>query len=93
MKWILFFLVVMIFLLRVEMDFVIINIIVDFNVMFFESFIGNVKKDCKRVLKSMVNLEKERVKNFNWYFEIKMSKGDLFVFGVFFKGSLESCVD
>ncbi|WP_305867262.1 hypothetical protein, partial [Helicobacter pylori] len=51
------------------------------------------KKDRKRVLKSMVNLEKERVKNFNQYSETKMSKGDLSAFGAFFKGSLESCVD
>ncbi|EJB55353.1 hypothetical protein HPHPH28_0394 [Helicobacter pylori Hp H-28] len=41
----------------------------------------------------MVNLEKERVKNFNQYSETKMSKGDLSAFGAFFKGSLESCVD
>ncbi len=41
----------------------------------------------------MVNLEKERVKNFNQYSETKMSKGDLSAFGAFFKGSLESCVE
>ncbi len=61
--------------------------------MFSENSTGNVKKDRKRVLKNMVNLEKERVKNFNQYSETKMSKGDLSAFGAFFKGSLESCVD
>ncbi|EJB30700.1 hypothetical protein HPNQ4200_0030 [Helicobacter pylori NQ4200] len=41
----------------------------------------------------MVDLEKERVKNFNQYSETKMSKGDLSAFGAFFKGSLEDCVE
>ncbi|MGL2797743.1 hypothetical protein ACQJ9M_06140 [Helicobacter pylori] len=93
MKRILFFLVAMTFLLRAEMDSATINTTIDPNVMFSESATGNVKKDRKRVLKNMVNLEKERVKNFNQYSETKMSKGDLFAFGAFFKGSLESCVD
>ncbi len=93
MKWILFFLVATTFLLRAETDSATINTTVDPNVMFSESSTGNVKKDRKRVLKSMVNLEKERVKNFNQYSETKMSKGDLSAFGAFFKGSLESCVD
>ncbi|GAA9573511.1 hypothetical protein UBN68_03190 [Helicobacter pylori] len=93
MKRILFFLVATIFLLRAETDSATINTTIDPNVMFSESSTGNVKKDRKRVLKSMVNLEKERVKNFNQYSETKMSKGDLSAFGAFFKGSLESCVD
>ncbi|MDO7812188.1 hypothetical protein KVC06_00625 [Helicobacter pylori] len=93
MKRILFFLAVTTFLLRAETDSVTINTTVDPNVMFSESSTGNVKKDRKRVLKSMVNLEKERVKNFNQYSETKMSKGDLSAFGAFFKGSLESCVE
>ncbi|MGL2402328.1 hypothetical protein ACOWL3_00425 [Helicobacter pylori] len=93
MKRILFFLVATTFLLRAETDSVTINTTVDPNVMFSESSTGNVKKDRKRVLKSMVNLEKERVKNFNQYSETKMSKGDLSAFGAFFKGSLESCVE
>ncbi len=93
MKRILFFLVATTFLLRAETDFATINTTVDPNVMFSESSTGNVKKDRKRVLKSMVNLEKERVKNFNQYSETKMSKGDLSAFGAFFKGSLESCVE
>ncbi|MFP6311989.1 hypothetical protein ACLGEZ_00385 [Helicobacter pylori] len=93
MKRILFFLVATTFLLRAETDSATINTTVDPNVMFSESSTGNVKKDRKRVLKSMVNLEKERVKNFNQYSETKMSKGDLSAFGAFFKGSLESCVD
>ncbi|MGN8526136.1 hypothetical protein ACR9NB_01360 [Helicobacter pylori] len=93
MKRILFFLVATTFLLRAEMDSATINTTVDPNVMFSESSTGNVKKDRKRVLKSMVNLEKERVKSFNQYSETKMSKGDLSAFGAFFKGSLESCVD
>nr|WP_129066139.1 hypothetical protein [Helicobacter pylori] len=93
MKRILFFLVATTFLLRAETDSATINTTVDTNVMFSESSIGNVKKDRKRVLKNMVNLEKERVKNFNQYSETKMSKGDLSAFGAFFKGSLESCVD
>ncbi len=93
MKRILFFLVAMTFLLRAETDSATINTTVDPNVMFSESATGNVKKDRKRVLKNMVNLEKERVKNFNQYSETKMSKGDLSAFGAFFKGSLESCVD
>nr|WP_216655902.1 hypothetical protein [Helicobacter pylori] len=80
-------------MLRAETDFATINTTVDPNVMFSESSTGNVKKDRKRVLKSMVNLEKERVKNFNQYSETKMSKGDLSAFGAFFKGSLESCVE
>ncbi|MGN8461943.1 hypothetical protein ACR9ML_01700 [Helicobacter pylori] len=93
MKRILFFLAATIFLLRAETDSTTINTTVDPNVMFSESSTGNVKKDRKRVLKSMVNLEKERVKNFNQYSETKMSKGDLSAFGAFFKGSLESCVE
>ncbi|MUU59149.1 hypothetical protein F7217_07140 [Helicobacter pylori] len=93
MKRILFFLAATTFLLRAETDSATINTTVDPNVMFFESSTGNVKKDRKRVLKSMVNLEKERVKNFNQYSETKMSKGDLSAFGAFFKGSLESCVE
>ncbi len=93
MKRILFFLVATTFLLRAETDSATINTTVDPNVMFSESSTGNVKKDRKRVLKNMVNLEKERVKNFNQYSETKMSKGDLSAFGAFFKGSLESCVD
>ncbi|UOS12813.1 hypothetical protein MPG06_06740 [Helicobacter pylori] len=93
MKRILFFLVATTFLLRAETDSATINTTVDPNVMFSESSTGNVKKDRKRVLKNMVNLEKERVKNFNRYSETKMSKGDLSAFGAFFKGSLESCVD
>ncbi|WQX15271.1 hypothetical protein E5P70_00710 [Helicobacter pylori] len=93
MKRILFFLVATTFLLRAETDSATINTTVDSNVMFSESSTWNVKEDRKRVLKSMVNLEKERVKNFNQYSETKMSKGDLSAFGAFFKGSLESCVD
>ncbi|NPS34290.1 hypothetical protein [Helicobacter pylori] len=93
MKRILFFLVATTFLLRAETDSATINTTIDPNVMFSESSTGNVKKDRKRVLKSMVNLEKERVKNFNQYSETKMSKGDLSAFGAFFKGSLESCVE
>ncbi len=93
MKRILFLLVATTFLLRAETDSATINTTVDPNVMFSESSTGNVKKDRKRVLKNMVNLEKERVKNFNQYSETKMSKGDLSAFGAFFKGSLESCVD
>ncbi|MGL2377592.1 hypothetical protein ACOWLF_00700 [Helicobacter pylori] len=93
MKRILFFLAATTFLLRAETDSAAINTTVDPNVMFSESSTGNVKKDRKRVLKSMVNLEKERVKNFNQYSETKMSKGDLSAFGAFFKGSLESCVE
>ncbi|GAA7071118.1 hypothetical protein KVC34_00635 [Helicobacter pylori] len=93
MKRILFFLVATTFLLRAETASATINTTVDPNVMFSESSTGNVKKDRKRVLKSMVDLEKERVKNFNQYSETKMSKGDLSAFGAFFKGSLESCVD
>ncbi|GAA6946509.1 hypothetical protein CHC179_00080 [Helicobacter pylori] len=93
MKRILFFLAATTFLLRAETASATINTTVDLNVMFSESSTGNVKKDRKRVLKSMVNLEKERVKNFNQYSETKMSKGDLSAFGAFFKGSLESCVD
>ncbi|WQS53144.1 hypothetical protein KVD62_00645 [Helicobacter pylori] len=93
MKWILFFLAATTFLLRAETGSATINTTVDPNVVFSESSTGNVKKDRKRVLKSMVNLEKERVKNFNQYSETKMSKGDLSAFGAFFKGSLESCVD
>ncbi|GAA9266276.1 hypothetical protein TH0156_02170 [Helicobacter pylori] len=93
MKRILFFLVATAFLLRAETDSATINTTIDPNVMFSESSTGNVKKDRKRVLKSMVNLEKERVKNFNQYSETKMSKGDLSAFGAFFKGSLESCVE
>ncbi|GAA8436117.1 hypothetical protein HpNP55_00090 [Helicobacter pylori] len=93
MKRVLFFLVATTFLLRAETDSATINTTIDPNVMFSESSTGNVKKDRKRVLKSMVNLEKERVKNFNQYSETKMSKGDLSAFGAFFKGSLESCVD
>ncbi len=83
----------MTFLLRAETASATINTTVDPNVMFSEGSTGNVKKDRKRVLKSMVNLEKERVKNFNQYSETKMSKGDLSAFGAFFKGSLESCVE
>ncbi len=93
MKRILFFLAATIFLLRAETDSATINTTVDPNVMFSESSTGNVKKDRKRVLKSMVDLEKERVKNFNQYSETKMSKGDLSAFGAFFKGSLEDCVE
>ncbi len=93
MKRILFFLAATTFLLRAETDSATINTTIDPNVMFSESSTGNVKKDRKRVLKSMVNLEKERVKNFNQYSETKMSKGDLSAFGAFFKGSLESCVE
>ncbi len=93
MKRILFFLAATTFLLRAETDSATINTTVDPNVMFSEGSTGNVKKDRKRVLKSMVNLEKERVKNFNQYSETKMSKGDLSAFGAFFKGSLESCVE
>ncbi|GAA7456048.1 hypothetical protein ID1036_12110 [Helicobacter pylori] len=93
MKRILFFLAATTFFLRAETDSATINTTVDPNVMFSESSTGNVKKDRKRVLKSMVNLEKERVKNFNQYSETKMSKGDLSAFGAFFKGSLESCVE
>nr|WP_232261264.1 hypothetical protein [Helicobacter pylori] len=80
-------------MLRAETDSATINTTVDPNVMFSESSTGNVKKDRKRVLKSMVDLEKERVKNFNQYSETKMSKGDLSAFGAFFKGSLEDCVE
>ncbi|GAA8368784.1 hypothetical protein Hpkin14_03250 [Helicobacter pylori] len=93
MKRILFFLAVTTFLLRAETASATINTTVDPNVMFSESSTGNVKKDRKRVLKSMVDLEKERVKNFNQYSETKMSKGDLSAFGAFFKGSLEDCVE
>ncbi|MFL1970788.1 hypothetical protein [Helicobacter pylori] len=93
MKRILFFLAATTFLLRAETDSATINTTVDPNTMFSESSTGNVKKDRKRVLKNMVNLEKERVKNFNQYSETKMSKGDLSAFGAFFKGSLESCVE
>ncbi|QIC80698.1 hypothetical protein G3M67_00480 [Helicobacter pylori] len=93
MKRILFFLVATAFLLRAETDSATINTTIDPNVMFSESSTGNVKKDRKRVLKSMVDLEKERVKNFNQYSETKMSKGDLSAFGAFFKGSLEDCVE
>ncbi|WQT23684.1 hypothetical protein E5A84_00845 [Helicobacter pylori] len=93
MKRILFFLAATTFLLRAETDSATVNTTVDPNVMFSESSTGNVKKDRKRVLKSMINLEKERVKNFNQYSETKMSKGDLSAFGAFFKGSLESCVE
>ncbi len=93
MKRILFFLAATTFLLRAETDSATINTTVDPNVMFSESSTGNVKKDRKRVLKSMVDLEKERVKNFNQYSETKMSKGDLSAFGAFFKGSLEDCVE
>ncbi|MFP6039086.1 hypothetical protein ACLF80_01700 [Helicobacter pylori] len=93
MKRILFFLAATTFLLRAEADSATINTTVDPNVMFSESSTGNVKKDRKRVLKSMVDLEKERVKNFNQYSETKMSKGDLSAFGAFFKGSLEDCVE
>nr|WP_229262453.1 hypothetical protein [Helicobacter pylori] len=89
----LFLLVATTFLLRAETASATINTTVDPNVMFSEGSTGNVKKDRKRVLKSMVNLEKERVKNFNQYSETKMSKGDLSAFGAFFKGSLESCVE
>ncbi|OOQ18687.1 hypothetical protein [Helicobacter pylori] len=93
MKRILFFLVATTFLLRAETDSATIDTTVDPNVMFSESSTGNMKKDRKRVLKSMVDLEKERVKNFNQYSETKMSKGDLSAFGAFFKGSLEDCVE
>ncbi|GAA7009975.1 hypothetical protein ID0158_01850 [Helicobacter pylori] len=93
MKRILFFLAATTFLLRAETTSATINTTVDPNVMFSESSTGNVKKDRKRVLKSMVDLEKERVKNFNQYSETKMSKGDLSAFGAFFKGSLEDCVE
>ncbi|WQU98367.1 hypothetical protein KVK26_00650 [Helicobacter pylori] len=93
MKRILFLLVATTFLLRAETASATINTTVDPNVMFSEGSTGNAKKDRKRVLKSMVNLEKERVKNFNQYSETKMSKGDLSAFGAFFKGSLESCVE
>nr|WP_156534560.1 hypothetical protein [Helicobacter pylori] len=92
-KRILFFLAATTFLLRAETASATINTTVDPNVMFSESSTGNVKKDRKRVLKSMVDLEKERVKNFNQYSETKMSKGDLSAFGAFFKGSLEDCVE
>lgn len=93
MKRTLFFLAATTFLLRAETASATINTTVDPNVMFSESSTGNVKKDRKRVLKSMVDLEKERVKNFNQYSETKMSKGDLSAFGAFFKGSLEDCVE
>ncbi|MGN8452992.1 hypothetical protein ACR9LO_00625 [Helicobacter pylori] len=93
MKRILLFLAATTFLLRAETASATINTTVDPNVMFSESSTGNVKKDRKRVLKSMVDLEKERVKNFNQYSETKMSKGDLSAFGAFFKGSLEDCVE
>ncbi|WP_283446292.1 hypothetical protein [Helicobacter pylori] len=93
MKRILFFLAATTFLLRAETASATINTTVDPNVMFSESSTGNVKKDRKRVLKSMVDLEKARVKNFNQYSETKMSKGDLSAFGAFFKGSLEDCVE
>ncbi|MGL2584498.1 hypothetical protein ACQJ47_06155 [Helicobacter pylori] len=93
MKRILFFLAATAFLLRAETASATINTTVDPNIMFSESSTGNVKKDRKRVLKSMVDLEKERVKNFNQYSETKMSKGDLSAFGAFFKGSLEDCVE
>ncbi|MGL2836099.1 hypothetical protein ACQKAH_03330 [Helicobacter pylori] len=93
MKRILFFLVATTFLLRAETASATINTTVNPNVMFSESSTGNVKKDRKRVLKSMIDLEKERVKNFNQYSETKMSKGDLSAFGAFFKGSLEDCVE
>ncbi|GAA7671360.1 hypothetical protein ckin79_09490 [Helicobacter pylori] len=93
MKRILFFLAATTFLLRAETASATINTTVDPNVMFSESSTGNVKKDRKRVLKNMVDLEKERVKNFNQYSETKMSKGDLSAFGAFFKGSLEDCVE
>ncbi|MGL2426391.1 hypothetical protein ACOWMO_04375 [Helicobacter pylori] len=93
MKRILFFLAATTFLLRAETASATINTTVDPNVMFSESSTGNVKKDRKKVLKSMVDLEKERVKNFNQYSETKMSKGDLSAFGAFFKGSLEDCVE
>ncbi|GAA8670054.1 hypothetical protein DR8_16190 [Helicobacter pylori] len=93
MKRILFFLAATTFLLRAETASATINTTADPNVMFSESSTGNVKKDRKRVLKSMVDLEKERVKNFNQYSETKMSKGDLSAFGAFFKGSLEDCVE
>ncbi len=93
MKRILIFLAATTFLLRAETASATINTTVDPNVMFSESSTGNVKKDRKRVLKSMVDLEKERVKNFNQYSETKMSKGDLSAFGAFFKGSLEDCVE
>ncbi|GAA8310380.1 hypothetical protein HpKG88_04330 [Helicobacter pylori] len=93
MKRILFFLAATTFLLRAETASATINTTVDPNVMFSENSTGNVKKDRKRVLKSMVDLEKERVKNFNQYSETKMSKGDLSAFGAFFKGSLEDCVE
>ncbi|MGL2512065.1 hypothetical protein ACOWOD_00460 [Helicobacter pylori] len=93
MKRILFFLAATTFLLRAETASATINTTVDPNVMFSESSTGNVKKDRKRVLKSIVDLEKERVKNFNQYSETKMSKGDLSAFGAFFKGSLEDCVE
>ncbi|GAA7129063.1 hypothetical protein ID0278_09620 [Helicobacter pylori] len=93
MKRILFFLAATTLLLRAETASATINTTVDPNVMFSESSTGNVKKDRKRVLKSMVDLEKERVKNFNQYSETKMSKGDLSAFGAFFKGSLEDCVE
>ncbi|GAA7228406.1 hypothetical protein ID0462_13160 [Helicobacter pylori] len=93
MKRILFFLAATTLLLRAETASATINTTVDPNIMFSESSTGNVKKDRKRVLKSMVDLEKERVKNFNQYSETKMSKGDLSAFGAFFKGSLEDCVE
>ncbi|MGL2676513.1 hypothetical protein ACQJ7E_06615 [Helicobacter pylori] len=93
MKRILFFLAATTFLLRAETASATINTTIDPNVMFSESSTENVKKDRKRVLKSMVDLEKERVKNFNQYSETKMSKGDLSAFGAFFKGSLEDCVE
>ncbi len=90
MKRILFLLTATAFLLKADTT---ISTTVDPNVMFYDNSTGNVKKDRKRVLKNMVNLEKERVKGFNEYSETKMSKGDLSAFGAFFKGSLESCVE
>ncbi|AFI05687.1 hypothetical protein [Helicobacter cetorum] len=89
MKRILFFVVAVGFLLQAETT---ISTTIDPNVMFYDNSTGNIKKDRKKVLKNMVNLEKERVKGFNQYSETKMSKGDLSAFGAFFKGSLESCV-
>ncbi|CAK00176.1 hypothetical protein [Helicobacter acinonychis] len=90
MKRILFLLTATVFLLNADTT---ISTTVDPNVMFYDKSTGNVKKDRKRVLKNMVNLEKERVKSFNEYSETKMSKGDLAAFGAFFKASLESCVE
>ncbi|WQS05242.1 hypothetical protein KVD72_01875 [Helicobacter pylori] len=90
MKRILFLLTATAFLLNADTT---ISTTVDPNVMFYDNSTGNVKKDRKKVLKNMVNLEKERVKGFNEYSETKMSKGDLSAFGAFFKGSLESCVE